>query len=147
MATHCIVSSGLDPIHEGYISLIKDADSRGDGVIVLFHSDAWLCRKKGINFMKFAMRNAICENLKNVIDVIGFGDRDNSVCDGIRKFREKYPSDQLVSANGGDRTAGNILEREMCNACNVIVEFEVGGEHGINSSSSILKNCGSMFGQ
>jgi D-beta-D-heptose 7-phosphate kinase/D-beta-D-heptose 1-phosphate adenosyltransferase len=147
MATYYIVSGGFDPIHEGHISLIKDAGSRGDGVIVLLNSDAWLCRKKGKNFMKFTTRMAICENLKNVIDVVGFDDGDNSACDGIRKVREKYPSDQLVFANGGDRTAGNIPEVETCNACNVMVEFEVGGENKINSSSSILKNWGPIPNQ
>jgi hypothetical protein len=96
--------------------------------------------KKGKNFMKFATRMAICESLKNVIDLIGFDDGDNSACDGIRKVREKCPSDQLVFANGGDRTSGNIPEIETCNTWNVMVEFEIGGENKINSSSSILKN-------
>ncbi|MDR2778845.1 MAG: adenylyltransferase/cytidyltransferase family protein [Puniceicoccales bacterium] len=142
MGFYYIVSGGFDPIHEGHISLIKDASSRSDGVIVLLNSDAWLCRKKGKNFMKFATRIAICENLKNVIDVLGFDDDDNSACNGIRKAREKYHTDQLVFANGGDRTAENIPEIAVCKECGVMVEFGVGGANKMNSSSSILKHWG-----
>ncbi|MDR2628867.1 MAG: adenylyltransferase/cytidyltransferase family protein [Puniceicoccales bacterium] len=138
--TYYIVSGGFDPIHEGHIGLIKDAGARGNGVIVLLNSDEWLCRKKGNNFMGFATRRAICESLKNVIDVLGFDDNDNSACDGIRKVREKYPTDRLVFANGGDRTKENIPEIEMCKKCDVLVEFGVGGKNKANSSSSILKN-------
>ncbi|MDR1173564.1 MAG: adenylyltransferase/cytidyltransferase family protein [Puniceicoccales bacterium] len=138
--TYYIVSGGFDPIHEGHIGLIKDAGSRGNGVIVLLNSDEWLCRKKGKNFMDFATRRAICENIKNVVDILGFDDSDNSACDGIRKAREKYSADRLVFANGGDRTKENIPEIEVCKECNVMVEFGVGGENKANSSSSILKN-------
>jgi D-beta-D-heptose 7-phosphate kinase/D-beta-D-heptose 1-phosphate adenosyltransferase len=138
--TYYIVSGGFDPLHEGHISLIKDAGLRGNGVIVLLNSDAWLCRKKGKNFMGFTTRRAICESLKNVVDVLGFDDSNNSACNGIRKVREKYPADRLVFANGGDRTKENIPEIEVCKECGVMVEFGVGGENKANSSSSILKN-------
>ncbi|MDR2776998.1 MAG: adenylyltransferase/cytidyltransferase family protein [Puniceicoccales bacterium] len=137
--TYYIVSGGFDPLHEGHVSLIKDAGSRGNGVIVLLNSDEWLCRKKGKNFMDFATRKAICETLKNVIDVLEFDDGDNSACDGIRKVREKYPIDRLIFANGGDRTKENIPEIEVCKEFDVMVEFGVGGENKANSSSSILK--------
>jgi D-beta-D-heptose 7-phosphate kinase/D-beta-D-heptose 1-phosphate adenosyltransferase len=143
--TYYIVSGGFDPIHEGHINLIKDAGSRGNGVIVLLNSDEWLRRKKGKNFMKFATRRAICEGLKNVINVLGFDDSDNSARDGIRKIREKYPTARLVFANGGDRTKENIPEIEVCRECDVTVEFGVGGENKVNSSSSILKNWNREF--
>ena len=69
-----IVSGGFDPLHEGHISLIKASREESDGVIVLLNSDAWLCRKKGKNFMSYETRKVICENLKGVEAVIGFDD-------------------------------------------------------------------------
>jgi D-beta-D-heptose 7-phosphate kinase/D-beta-D-heptose 1-phosphate adenosyltransferase len=136
--TYHIVSGGFDPIHEGHIKLIKDAASRGDGVIVLLNSDAWLCRKKGQNFMNFTTRMAICENIKNVVAVMEFDDSDNTACDGIRTARKHYPFARLVFANGGDRTKKNVPECDVCKECDVELAFGVGGEVKANSSSWIL---------
>jgi D-beta-D-heptose 7-phosphate kinase/D-beta-D-heptose 1-phosphate adenosyltransferase len=138
-ATYYLVSGGFDPIHEGHISLIKAAAQKSDGVIILLNSDEWLIRKKGKNFMGVKTRLAVCENIKNVVDVLEFDDSDNSACDGIIKARKKYPSAVLVFANGGDRTKDNIPEIPVCKEQNVAAEFGVGGTDKANSSSQILK--------
>lgn len=140
MKTYYIVSGGFDPIHEGHIEMIRAAAQKSDGVIVLVNSDEWLCRKKGKNFMNFNTRRIICENIKGVIDAFGFDDKDNSANDGLRKTRAKYPNDNLVFANGGDRTKSNIPETDTANECNIKLEFGVGGENKANSSSWILEN-------
>lgn len=139
MAKYYIVSGGFDPIHEGHIAMIKASAIDSDGVILLLNSDEWLIRKKGTNFMSFKTRKIICENLKGVVEVIAFNDADNSASDGIRLARMKYPMDELVFANGGDRTKENIPETEICQKCNVIMKFGVGGEDKANASSKILK--------
>ena len=139
MSKYYIVSGGFDPIHEGHIAMIKDATSKSDGVILLLNSDAWLCRKKGQNFMEFKTRQIVCENIKGVVEAFGFNDDDGSAGDGIRLAREKYPNDELVFANGGDRTKSNIPEGYACEQYNVKLEFGVGGENKANSSSWILE--------
>ena len=139
MAKYYIVSGGFDPIHEGHIAMIVASAKQSDGVIVLANSDDWLCRKKGKNFYAFNTRRVILQNIKGVIDVIAFDDSDNSACDGIRKARKKYPNDELVFANGGDRTKDNIPEMPTCRECNVGIVFGVGGENKANSSSWILQ--------
>lgn len=139
MKTYYIVSGGFDPIHEGHISMIKASAAASDGVILLLNSDAWLCRKKGTNFLSFNTRKIICENLKGVLEVISFNDDDNSASDGIIKARQKYPNDKLVFANGGDRTKENIPENEVCLANNVELKFGIGGGNKANASSKILK--------
>lgn len=138
MATYYIVSGGFDPIHEGHIALIDAAKAKSDGVILLLNSDEWLQRKKGKNFMNFNSRRIICEHIKGVIAVLGFDDADNTACDGIARARQAYPHDELVFANGGDRTKDNIPEIPACEAHRVRVEFGVGGENKANSSSWIL---------
>lgn len=140
MKKYYIVSGGFDPIHEGHIEMIKASAAKSDGVIVLLNSDEWLCRKKGKNFMNFKTRSTICANLKNVVDVLGFDDTDNSACDGIRKAREKYADAELVFANGGDRRSDNIPETAVAKELQVKLEFGVGGENKANSSSWILKD-------
>lgn len=139
MKQYYIVSGGFDPIHEGHIEMIKESAQASDGVIVLVNSDEWLCRKKGKNFYTIKTRRAILENIKGVIDVLEFDDSDNSACDGIRKARAKYPNDNLVFANGGDRRKDNIPEGSVCEECHVDLAFGVGGENKANSSSWILE--------
>ncbi len=138
MKTFYIVSGGFDPIHEGHIQMIKHSAENSDGVIVLLNSDEWLCRKKGKNFQTITTRKVILENIKGVIDVLEFDDKDNSACDGIRKSREKYPHEHLVFANGGDRGKDNIPEGPVCEECNVDLAFGIGGAYKANSSSWIL---------
>ena len=140
MSTYYIVSGGFDPIHEGHIAMIKEAASVSDGVIVLVNSDEWLCRKKGRNFQNIKTRRTILENIKGVVDVLEFDDKDNSAADGIRRARKKYPSEHLVFANGGDRGKDNIPEGAVCEECLVDMAFGVGGNDKVNSSSWILNN-------
>lgn len=138
MSKYYIVSGGFDPIHEGHIEMIKASANASDGVIVLANSDDWLCRKKGQNFYSMKTRMAILSNLKGVVDVLEFDDKDNSASNGIRKARAKYPNDNLVFANGGDRGKDNIPEGPVCKECGVDLVFGVGGENKANSSSWIL---------
>ncbi|MCL2439992.1 MAG: hypothetical protein FWD15_05815 [Alphaproteobacteria bacterium] len=144
MATYYIVSGGFDPIHEGHIENIAESRASSDGVVVLLNSDEWLCRKKGQNFMSFNTRGVICENIKGVIDVIGFDDSDNSACDGLRRARAKYPNDVLVFAKGGDRTADNIPETDVAAELGIEIKYNVGfavsGAVKPNSSSWLLKS-------
>ena len=123
MSKYYIVSGGFDPIHEGHIEMIKASAAKSDGVILLLNSDDWLCRKKGKNFMNYNTRRVICENLKGVIDVLSFDDKDNSACDGIKRARAKYADCELVFANGGDRTKDNIPESSICRELNIALEF------------------------
>ncbi|MCL2538020.1 MAG: glycerol-3-phosphate cytidylyltransferase [Alphaproteobacteria bacterium] len=140
MQTYYIVSGGFDPIHEGYIDIIRASAAASDGVIVLLNSDDWLVRKKGKFFMNFNSRKIVTENIKGVIDVLDFNDADNSACDGIARARIKYPDARLVFANGGDRTPDNVPEHTACKKYNINMAFGVGGENKANSSSWILNN-------
>lgn len=131
-----IATGGFDPIHSGHIKYLKEAATLGTRLVVGINSDQWLERKKGRAFMNWYERASIVSNLKSVDYVIDFNDSDDTAIDCIRRVKEKYPNDEIVFANGGDRTSDNIPEMIFDD---VIFEFGVGGEDKKNSSSWILK--------
>ena len=131
-----IVTGGFDPIHSGHVAYLKSASMEGTRLVVGVNSDEWLVRKKGRPFMPWNERAAVIEGLACVDEVIAFDDSDNSACDAIRRVKAKYPHDQIVFANGGDRTKENIPEMVFDD---VEFIFGVGGEDKKNSSSWILK--------
>ena len=71
-------------------------------------------------------------------DVISFEDDELGSCkDALNKTKLKYPDEEILFCNGGDRNKENIPEMEVSD---VTFHFEVGGEDKKNSSSWILKN-------
>ena len=131
-----IVTGGFDPVHSGHISYLKAAKELGDKLIVGLNSDAWLARKKGRHFMPITERLAIVSAIDVVDEVIVYNDDDGSSIDAIRLVKLQYPNNEIIFANGGDRTATNIPEMAVRD---VIFKFGVGGENKANSSSWILE--------
>jgi len=81
-------------------------------------------------------RVAVIENLRMVDRCILFNDDDGSGIEAIRAVQSMYPNDEIIFANGGDRTAVNIPEMTVQD---VIFKFGVGGDDKKNSSSWILE--------
>ncbi len=81
-------------------------------------------------------RFALVSALKIVDEVVVYNDNDGSSCDAIQLLKTHYPKDQIVFANGGDRTKDNIPEMVIDD---VEFVFGVGGENKMNSSSWILR--------
>ena len=131
-----LVTGGFDPIHSGHIAYFKSARELGDKLVVGLNSDAWLARKKGQPFMPWNERATIVENLSMVDLVVSFNDDDNSAIDAIHQVIAMFPNDEIIFANGGDRTSYNIPEMSVKN---VVFKFGVGGEDKANSSSWILR--------
>ena len=131
-----LVTGGFDPLHSGHIAYFESAKQLGDKLIVGCNSDAWLERKKGRAFMPITERTTIIQNLRMVDGVILFNDDDGSSIEAVKNVQKLFPNDQIIFANGGDRTAKNIPEM----ACkDVIFKFGVGGDDKRNSSSWILE--------
>ncbi len=133
-----LVTGGFDPLHSGHIAYFKAARSLGDKLIVGLNSDDWLKRKKGRSFMPINERVTIIENLSVVNGCLLFNDDDGSAKEAIYNVRQLYPNDQIIFANGGDRTAENIPEMQITDN-NLEFVFGVGGEDKKNSSSWILE--------
>jgi cytidyltransferase-like protein len=130
-----IVTGGFDPIHSGHLDYFKAAKQLGDYLIVGLNSDEWLTNKKGRPFLHWEERAAIINEFNIVDEVIQFNDTDGSAIDAIRIAKQKYPEDNLLFANGGDRTSDNIPEMVFDD---VDFMFGVGGQNKKNSSSWIL---------
>ena len=87
--------------------------------------------------MPFHEREIIISNLEIVDEVIDFDDDEQgSCCLALEKIKKKYPKDEIIFCNGGDRKAENIPEMSVEG---ITFKFGVGGDNKINSSSSILK--------
>ena len=135
-----LITGGFDPLHSGHIAYIKAARELGDTLIVGVNSDEWLRRKKVQECMPWEERATIIAALHDVDRVINFNDSDGSAKDAIRKVREIRPYDQIIFANGGDRTKTNIPEMDVLEEMlHVEFVFGVGGEDKKNSSSWILQ--------
>ena len=135
-----IVSGGFDPLHSGHIEYFKSAKELGDELCVAINSDDWLIRKKGQAFMHFSERANIIENLSMVDHVISFDDADDTACGAIYKTMATVGNGKhIIFANGGDRQQGNVPEYSTYHD-KVEFVYGVGGNHKINSSSTILEN-------
>jgi cytidyltransferase-like protein len=130
-----LITGGFDPLHSGHISYMKEAKKLGDVLIVGVNSDEWLTRKKNQPFMTWNERSSIISELSCVDEVIAFDDSDGTAIDAIKQITERY--DNVIFANGGDRSVSNIPEIENTSD-NVSFVFGVGGETKQNSSSKIL---------
>lgn len=136
-----LVTGGFDPLHSGHIKYLQAARSLGDWLIVGVNSDAWLTRKKGRPFMPIYERVQVIQSLKCVDQVTFFGDlydADGSAKKFIKETLDLFPNDEIIFANGGDRTSTNIPEMEIRDN-RLSFAFGIGGEDKANSSSWILE--------
>lgn len=131
-----LVTGGFDPIHSGHIEYFREAKALGDVLIVGINSDEWLTRKKGRAFMPVTERLCIIRALDMVDACILFNDTDGTAIDAIKKLQKLYPTDIIVFANGGDRTAENIPEMDVPN---VEFVFNVGGSKTASSSDFLQR--------
>lgn len=135
-----LVTGGFDPLHSGHIEYFKSAKALGDKLIVGVNSDAWLTRKKGRPFMPLDERANVIRALSVVDAVVAFDDdydADNSCKQFVEDSCWNYEEDEVIFANGGDRSSDNIPEMNVL-AENLSFEFGIGGADKKNSSSWIL---------
>ena len=128
------VSGGFDPVHIGHLRMIQEASKYGH-VVVIVNSDDWLMRKKGYIFMPFNERCEILECFEATGETTNVDDRDDTVCDAIRRIKPTY------FANGGDRKTDNTPEMDVCNEVGVELLWNMGGGK-IQSSSSLVVDAG-----
>ena len=125
-----VLSGGFDPIHEGHIKMIQAATLYGEVIIVL-NSDDWLKRKKGYVFMPFTSRSYLLRHIKGVKEVFAVDDSDNTVCEALRRINPD------MFGNGGNRTAENTPEVNLCKEMKIDMVWNLGGNK-IQSSRGLI---------
>ena len=103
------LSGGFDPPNRGHVALIQDARKLGDVVIIL-NSNEWCdkARWSGKHFLDWEQRRHILERIPGVVAVIPSKDTGDTVCESLRQLKPDY------FGNGGERTAENTPEVEVC---------------------------------
>ena len=133
-----IVSGYFNPLHLGHLNMIKDASSFSDKLIIIVNNDIQQVLKKGKIIMDENERFEIVSAIKYVDEAIISIDKDATVRESLKLIGEKYPNDELIFCNGGDRNSvKEIPEGEICNKYNIELKFGVGGDFKQNSSSNI----------
>ena len=99
-----VVSGGFDPVHSGHIEYLKAAKNIGDYLIVALNSDNWLTLKKGKPFMPYHERLSVLSSFSFVDEVVSFEDDDLGSCiNALEQIKLKFPKDEIIFCNGGDR--------------------------------------------
>lgn len=128
-STSILLSGGFDPIHVGHWRMIRAAKEIRSRVIIALNSDAWLIRKKGYVFMPWEDRAELLRAYH--VHVVKVDDRDGTVCEALERLRPLY------FGNGGDRTAANPAEHEVCVRLGIQELFGLGGGK-VRSSSELV---------
>ena len=138
---YALVSGGFDPVHIGHLRMFQDAKNLSNKVILLLNNDEWLIKKKGKPFMSQNHRKEILDEFKSIDEVIIQDSSEKSSSQAIEEFVRRNPNKKICYCNGGDRSnIKNILEAAICEKLNIRLEFGVGGEEKIESSSKLTKN-------
>lgn len=138
-----ITSGYFNPFHKGHLSLIKDAKSKCDFLIVIVNNDKQQLLKKGKIIMDENERMEIIDSIHFVdLTVISVDDSP-----GIFKSLEhvikntSFPVDtKFYFFKGGDRSELSSLpkeEVEICEKYGCEIVFGTGGTEKLNSSTNI----------
>ena len=138
---YALVSGGFDPVHIGHLRMFQDAKNLSNKVILLLNNDEWLIKKKGKPFMNQNQRKEILEEFKSITEVIIQTSSEKSSSRAIEEFVNNNSNKSICYCNGGDRSnIKNILESDICQKLGVSLEFGIGGEEKVESSSQLTKN-------
>ena len=94
--------------------------------------------------MNIEERKNILKNIECVDEVITFNDDDSGSCiDALEKIKNKYPNENIIFCNGGDRNKNNIPEMKVKG---IEFRFGIGGDdkkilhhHYLRTGSMIVR--------
>lgn len=123
--------------------MIEEAASMGDKLVVIVNNDAQQKLKKGKIILDERNRLRLISALKHVDDALLSIDQDPPVIETIRVIAQEHPSDEIIFANGGDRSSPEVVpEREVCKEFNIEMVYGVGGTNKADSSTRINQATG-----
>ena len=138
-----IVSGFFNPLHGGHLDMIEAAKEMGDWLIVIVNNDKQQVLKKGKVILTQENRSRLIGALRAVDEVDISIDEDPTVVRSLEAIALRYPDDELVFANGGDRDSEKAIpEGDVCRKYNISMVFGVGGTEKADSSTRINQALG-----
>lgn len=138
-----IVSGYFNPLHGGHLDMIEASREMGDHLIVVVNNDTQQIQKKGKVILNQENRIRLITALRDVDEVILSVDQDPTQIETLRYIATKYPDDDIVFANGGDRDSVKAIpEGEVCDEYSIEMVFGVGGVEKADSSTRINQALG-----
>lgn len=133
-----IVSGFFNPLHGGHLDMIEEAAKLGDRLVVIVNNDVQQVLKKDKIILSEQNRARLVGAIKHVDEVMIAVDQDSTVIKTLKLLAEKYPDDELIFANGGDRDSEKAIpETDVCKEHNIKLVFGVGfGIRGIEKADS-----------
>lgn len=120
--------------------MIEAARTLGDYLIVSVNNDQAQLLKKGKVILDENNRARLMRALRDVDEVIVSIDNDLGQALTLREIRAKYPNDELIFANGGDREPSKhalpVNEVQACIDCSIEAVFGVGSSEVEKRDSS-----------
>lgn len=138
-----IVSGFFNPLHGGHLDMIEAAAKMGDKLVVVVNNDVQQVMKKDKIILSEENRARLIRALRDVDEVVIALDEDPTVIKTLEAIALKYPDDELVFANGGDRDSEKVVpETEVCQRYDIAMVFGVGGTEKADSSTRINQALG-----
>ena len=109
-----IISGYFNPLHQGHIDYIKNAQKLGDYLLVIINNDEQVNLKGSIPFQSASERYNIIDTLYPVSFVKIAMDTDKTVCKTLETIKTDYPDfEEYIFANGGDRKEA-MYQKKKC---------------------------------
>lgn len=107
--------------------MIEAALNLGGKLIVVVNNDVQQVQKKGKIILNQENRARLMAALRGVDEVIMSIDQDPTQIETLRFIADKYPDDEIVFANGGDRDSEKAIpETAICVEKNIKMVFGMG---------------------
>lgn len=138
-----ILSGFFNPLHAGHLDMIEAGARLGEKLIVIVNNDEQQVLKKGKVILTEENRARLIAALRDVDEVLIAVDQDPTVIQTLEQIALKYPNDELVFGNGGDRDSEKAIpEGDICRKYNIAMVFGVGGNEKADSSTRINQATG-----
>jgi cytidyltransferase-like protein len=139
-----VIASGyFNPLHGGHLDMIESARAMGDKLIVIVNNDKQQVMKKGKIILDEKNRLRLLRALRDVNEVVlSVDEEDMSQIKTLQMIAIQHPGDELIFANGGDRSSEQAIpEAEICKQYNIEMRFDA-GEGKPDSSTRINQATG-----
>lgn len=140
-----ILSGFFNPLHGGHLDMIEEASVIGDKLIIIVNNDVQQNIKKGKIILDERNRLRLISALKHVDDAVLAIDQEPPVAETLRIIAIEHPNDELIFANGGDRSSPKVVpgpENDVCKEFGIKMVWGIGGTRKADSSTRINQATG-----